>query len=439
MVDGPIPYEVEYLFWVGCAGAIDDRAKKVTKAVAELHAHRRRRVRRPRLGRDLLGRPGPPHGQRVRLPAAGHGERRDAQRRLRGPRAGHAQDRRDLPALLQLARPGVPAGRRRVRGHPPHAAAQPARRGGPAHPGHAGRPQGHLPRPVLPRPAQQGLHAAARDPRLRPGPLHPGDAPLQGPRLLLRRRRRAHVDGGEDRQADQRRAHRGGARARSRRHLHRLPVLHHDAQRRAEHEEAERRGQGPRRGPRRQPDPAALDGRRSARPGTDSGPEVGDVADDPAGTGSAGHRARHPATRRRVPPPSRAPPYAGTGLPVLLQLRVTVPPDRTDRVRELFENDPGTAHLAVLPGASVSPAGDLVLADVARESADGLVARAARPATSHRDGAHRDHRRRRGGLQRGAERPRSRRPATPRTPWSGSRSSGRRTPTPRCRSPTWPS
>ncbi|MFD2092949.1 heterodisulfide reductase-related iron-sulfur binding cluster [Blastococcus deserti] len=34
--DGPLPYEVEYLFWVGCAGAIDDRAKKVTKAVAEL-------------------------------------------------------------------------------------------------------------------------------------------------------------------------------------------------------------------------------------------------------------------------------------------------------------------------------------------------------------------------------------------------------------------
>ena len=28
--------QIEYLFWVGCAGAIDDRAKKVTKAVAEL-------------------------------------------------------------------------------------------------------------------------------------------------------------------------------------------------------------------------------------------------------------------------------------------------------------------------------------------------------------------------------------------------------------------
>jgi Fe-S oxidoreductase len=35
-VDGAIEDDVEYLFWVGCAGAIDDRAKKVTKAVAEL-------------------------------------------------------------------------------------------------------------------------------------------------------------------------------------------------------------------------------------------------------------------------------------------------------------------------------------------------------------------------------------------------------------------
>ena len=59
---------------------------------------------------------------------------------------------------------------------------------------------------------------------------------------------------------------------------------------------------------------------------------------------------------------------------MLLQLRVTVPRDRVDAVRELFESDPGTAHLAVLPGVSLHPAGDLVLADVARESADGLIA-----------------------------------------------------------------
>jgi Fe-S oxidoreductase len=31
-----IPDDVDYLFWVGCAGAFEDRAKKTTKAVAEL-------------------------------------------------------------------------------------------------------------------------------------------------------------------------------------------------------------------------------------------------------------------------------------------------------------------------------------------------------------------------------------------------------------------
>ena len=35
-VEGEIPDDVEYLFWVGCAGALEDRAKKVTRAVAEL-------------------------------------------------------------------------------------------------------------------------------------------------------------------------------------------------------------------------------------------------------------------------------------------------------------------------------------------------------------------------------------------------------------------
>ena len=34
--DGVIPADVEYLYWVGCAGALEDRAKKATKAIAEL-------------------------------------------------------------------------------------------------------------------------------------------------------------------------------------------------------------------------------------------------------------------------------------------------------------------------------------------------------------------------------------------------------------------
>src|SRR3984885_14439706 len=36
VVDGPIGAEVDYLFWVGCAGALEDRAKKTTKAIATL-------------------------------------------------------------------------------------------------------------------------------------------------------------------------------------------------------------------------------------------------------------------------------------------------------------------------------------------------------------------------------------------------------------------
>jgi Fe-S oxidoreductase len=36
VIDGHIGEDIEYLFWVGCAGALEDRAKKTTKAIAEL-------------------------------------------------------------------------------------------------------------------------------------------------------------------------------------------------------------------------------------------------------------------------------------------------------------------------------------------------------------------------------------------------------------------
>jgi Fe-S oxidoreductase len=36
IADGKIDPDVEYLFWVGCAGALEDRAKKTTKAIATL-------------------------------------------------------------------------------------------------------------------------------------------------------------------------------------------------------------------------------------------------------------------------------------------------------------------------------------------------------------------------------------------------------------------
>ena len=36
VVEGTIPADVEYLFWVGCAGALDERARKTTQSVARL-------------------------------------------------------------------------------------------------------------------------------------------------------------------------------------------------------------------------------------------------------------------------------------------------------------------------------------------------------------------------------------------------------------------
>jgi Fe-S oxidoreductase len=36
VVDSTIPDDVEYLFWVGCAGALDERARKTTQAIARL-------------------------------------------------------------------------------------------------------------------------------------------------------------------------------------------------------------------------------------------------------------------------------------------------------------------------------------------------------------------------------------------------------------------
>ncbi len=36
VIDGQIPNDIEYLFWVGCAGALDERARKVTVTIARL-------------------------------------------------------------------------------------------------------------------------------------------------------------------------------------------------------------------------------------------------------------------------------------------------------------------------------------------------------------------------------------------------------------------
>ncbi|GAA2090580.1 DUF389 domain-containing protein [Kitasatospora saccharophila] len=57
----------------------------------------------------------------------------------------------------------------------------------------------------------------------------------------------------------------------------------------------------------------------------------------------------------------------------MLQLRLIVPADLREEVLERLDACVGVAHVVVLPGAAVRPAGDVVLCDVAREAVDELL------------------------------------------------------------------
>ena len=55
VVNGSIPDDVEYLFWVGCAGALDERARKTTQSIAATPAPGRRELCRSRSCRVVHG------------------------------------------------------------------------------------------------------------------------------------------------------------------------------------------------------------------------------------------------------------------------------------------------------------------------------------------------------------------------------------------------
>ena len=57
----------------------------------------------------------------------------------------------------------------------------------------------------------------------------------------------------------------------------------------------------------------------------------------------------------------------------MIHLRLVVPRDLVALVVARLTATPGVAHLAHVPGASVTPAGDLVLCDIAREAANDVV------------------------------------------------------------------
>jgi len=57
----------------------------------------------------------------------------------------------------------------------------------------------------------------------------------------------------------------------------------------------------------------------------------------------------------------------------MLHLRITTPSDLTDDVVRILESDPAVSSLSVVSSASIKPAGDLVLADIAREGANQAI------------------------------------------------------------------
>ena len=89
--------EVEYLFWVGCAGALEDRAKKTTRAFAEL-------LHIAGVRFAVLGEAEACSGDPARRLGNEFVFQMLAQQNVETLNEAKAdQDRRDLPALLQHA------------------------------------------------------------------------------------------------------------------------------------------------------------------------------------------------------------------------------------------------------------------------------------------------------------------------------------------------
>ncbi len=230
----------QVLFWVGCAGSYDDRAKKIARATAKL-------LKAAGVDFAILG----PEESCTGDPARRAGNeflfavlaRATLRRSTVQGAGGYSAGRHDLPPLLQHAEERVPRLRHPARGRPPHRLPpRPARREeAPARAPVAG--QGHVPRQLLPRALQRHLRVAARDPPANPR-RRAGRARLldEAARPLLRRWRRPDVHGGAEHRPRERQAH--PAAPRHARHDHRqcLSLLHDHAHRRAQ--EPEPRGLG---------------------------------------------------------------------------------------------------------------------------------------------------------------------------------------------------
>ena len=205
-------------------------------------------LRGARPGRVVHRRPGAPDGQRLRLPDARHGQCRDVLNRYKpktiitacphcfntiGNEYGQLGGTYNVVHHSQFLSKLVGEGRLRV--------------------DDAAGKVDHAARLVLPD-ALQRRHLArrARCSAPCPGIELRRDGEVRPADVLLRRRWRPDVDGGEARHADQRRAHAPGARHRRRGRRHGVPVLPGDDARRRRRRRRPRGGRG---GPGHRRDP----------------------------------------------------------------------------------------------------------------------------------------------------------------------------------------
>ncbi len=225
VVNGVAP---EYLYWVGCAGSFDERAKDISRAVAEL-------LQRAGVSFAILG----PRELCTGDPARRMGneflfQTLAEQNVATMNEVGVTKVIANCPHCFNTLRNEYPqyGGSYEVIHHTELLGRLVA--DGRLRPTEAGRDPPRVPRPVLPGAPQPGVRRAPRRPGERPRGPHGGDAAAQGTRDVLRCRRRADVDGRRDRQAHQRRAD-GRSGGHGRRHGRSgVPLLPDHARRRGE-------------------------------------------------------------------------------------------------------------------------------------------------------------------------------------------------------------